>query len=122
MDEDLRLTDVEELVLLAVSRLGGDAYGLLIRLARAARRSSGVGLVVVGGAATVIVVASLHSVTEMVFEGNMPAFLIWLIMGLASTLAPTTRLFGNASPEDRLDPVVGGRDNFASPRSTGGAE
>jgi putative inorganic carbon (HCO3(-)) transporter len=96
--------------------------GLLIRLARAARRSSGVGLVVVGGAATVIVVASLHSVTEMVFEGNMPAFLIWLIMGLASTLAPTTRLFGNASPEDRLDPVVGGRDNFASPRSTGGAE
>jgi O-antigen ligase len=65
----------------------------LIRLVRAAWRSTGVSLVVVGGAATVLVVVSLHSVTEMTLEGNMPAFLIWLIVGLASVLAPATPIF-----------------------------
>ena len=70
--------------------------GLLIRLARAAHRAVGVSRVIVGGAATVLVIASLNSVTEMVFEGNMPAFLIWLILGLASMLAPAVPIRGGA--------------------------
>jgi putative inorganic carbon (HCO3(-)) transporter len=62
--------------------------GMLVRLVMAARRTAGLALVVTGGAATMLVVVSLHSFTEMIFEGNMPAILIWLILGLASLLAP----------------------------------
>jgi O-antigen ligase len=95
----------------------------LIRLVRAAWRATGVAKVVTGGAATVIVVASLHSVTEMVFEGNMPAFLIWLIVGIASVLAPATRVFGNSEdPDHHPSSVWWPRRKSASPRSTGGAE
>jgi putative inorganic carbon (HCO3(-)) transporter len=67
--------------------------GLLIRFARAARRATGGAKIVVGGAATVLIVVSLNSLTEMVFEGNLPALLIWLILGLASVLAPAVRIF-----------------------------
>jgi DNA-binding PadR family transcriptional regulator len=45
MDDDLRLSDFEEILLLVVSRLGGDAHGLLIRqaLKEIARRTATVG-------------------------------------------------------------------------------
>lgn len=62
--------------------------GLVIRFARAARPAVGARFVVLAGAATMLVVASLNSVTEMLFEGNMPSVLIWLVVGLASCLAP----------------------------------
>lgn len=47
MEPDLKLTDVEELVLLCVSRLGGDANGLLIRqaLKEVARRQVPIGAI-----------------------------------------------------------------------------
>lgn len=72
--------------------------GLFIRLVREAWRSSGVRFVVVGGAATMLVVVSLHSVTEMIFEGNMPVLVVWLVLGLASLLAPVRPLFGRQVP------------------------
>ena len=61
---------------------------LVIRFVRAARSASGVTFVVLAGAATMLVVASLNSLTEMIFEGNMPSVLIWLVIGLASCLVP----------------------------------
>ena len=62
--------------------------GCVIRFVRAARSASGDAFVVLAGAATMLVVASLNSVTEMIFEGNMPSVVIWLVIGLASCLAP----------------------------------
>jgi O-antigen ligase len=62
--------------------------GLLIRFVRAARSAIGERFVVLAGTATMLIVASLNSVTEMIFEGNMPSVLIWLMVGLASCLAP----------------------------------
>jgi O-antigen ligase len=62
--------------------------GLVLRFARAARSANGLAFVVLAGAATMLVVASLNSVTEMIFEGNMPSVLVWLIIGLSSCLAP----------------------------------
>jgi O-antigen ligase len=61
---------------------------LVIRFIRAARSVSGAAFVVLAGAATMLVVASLNSVTEMIFEGNMPSVLVWLVAGLASSLVP----------------------------------
>ena len=97
--------------------------GLLVRLRRAARRTSGTAFVVVAGASTVLVVASLHSATEMIFEGNMPAFLIWLILGLASVLAPVVPWLARG---DGLPPVGTASGSVARnpppPALPGGAE
>lgn len=75
--------------------------GLLIRFVRAARREVGVRFVVVAGAATMLLVAGLNSLTEMIFEGNMPVLLVWLVVGLASTMAPTGPIFGRLSGRAR---------------------
>ena len=68
--------------------------GLLIRFVRGARHVAGTTFVIVGGAATVVLVISLNSVTEMVLEGNLPVILAWLVIGIASVFAPPGRLFG----------------------------
>jgi hypothetical protein len=41
-----------------------------------------------------LMVVSLHSVTEMIFEGNMPVLIVWLLLGIASVLAPARPIFG----------------------------
>jgi hypothetical protein len=74
--------------------------GLLVRFVRAARSAIGVRFVVLAGTATMLVVASLNSVTEMIFEGNMPSVLIWLMVGLASCLAPA---WASTGPEAAAD-------------------
>ena len=66
--------------------------GLVIRFVRAARVATGLHFVIVGGAATMLLVATFHSVAEMIFEGNMPVLIVWLIAGIASILAPTVPL------------------------------
>ena len=68
--------------------------GLLIRLARAARAAAGTRRVILAGATTVLLVTGLHGLTEMIWEGNLPALLIWLILGIASLLAPVRPVFG----------------------------
>ena len=67
--------------------------GLLIRFVRGARDSTGLRFVVLAGAATMLMVVSLHSVTEMIFEGNMPVLVVWLALGIASVLAPARSIF-----------------------------
>ena len=66
--------------------------GLLIRFVRAARTATGPRFVVLAGATTMLLVAVFHSFAEMIFEGNMPMLIIWLILGIASLLAPSLRL------------------------------
>jgi O-antigen ligase len=65
---------------------------LTIRLVRAARTSQGERFVILAGAATAAVVVTFNNLTEMVFEGNIPAVLVWLILGVGAALAPDPRL------------------------------
>lgn len=66
---------------------------LVVRLARGARSAEGRRFVVLAGAATAGVIAGVNSVTEMVLEGNIPAVLVWLILGIGAAMLPdTTRL------------------------------
>ncbi len=62
--------------------------GLGWRFARAARRTQGVDRLLLGATLTALAVAVFHNLTEMIFEGNSPAFAIWLLLGLVSLLAP----------------------------------
>jgi len=71
--------------------------GLFMRLRRAARSAAGMRFVILAGSATMLIVASLHSVTEMIFEGNMPALIVWLLLGIASVFAPAV---GDAAAPD----------------------
>ena len=66
--------------------------GLLIRFWMAARSSVGVRRVILGGAATLVLITGLHSFTEMIYEGNLPSLLIWAVFGIASLLAPVRPL------------------------------
>jgi putative inorganic carbon (hco3(-)) transporter len=66
--------------------------GLLIRFARAARAALGRRRVILAGATTVVAVGGFHGLSEMIWEGNLPALLIWLILGIASVLAPVRPL------------------------------
>ncbi|HET8776444.1 MAG TPA: O-antigen ligase family protein, partial [Candidatus Limnocylindria bacterium] len=67
---------------------------LLIRFVRAARRAQGLGFIILAGAATATLVVGFNNLTEMLFEGNVPAILIWLILAVGSLLAPSPRLWG----------------------------
>jgi hypothetical protein len=74
--------------------------GLVIRFVRAARAATGLGFVIVGGAAIMLLVATFHSVAEMIFEGNMPVLIVWLIAGIASILAPAVPLLRPRAPAE----------------------
>jgi putative inorganic carbon (hco3(-)) transporter len=77
--------------------------GLYLRLSRAARAVRDgpdrrpVRFWILAGAATSVVTVTLHSATEMTFEGNLPAILVWLVIGVASILAPARGLLGETS-------------------------
>ena len=73
--------------------------GVLIRLVLAAWRSAGLRFVILAGSATMLMVATLHSVTEMIFEGNMPVLIVWLVVGIASVLAPVQPAILGRSPQ-----------------------
>ena len=75
-----------------VTLLLGIVVALVLRLGRAARRTRGPESVVLAGAATAAIVASLNSLTEMVLEGNIPAVLLWLVLGIGAAMAPNPRL------------------------------
>lgn len=69
--------------------------GIWLRMVHAARRvRDPVAFVLLAGTTTALVIVSLNNMTEMIFEGNFPGFLMWMVIGLVSTLAPPTRLFG----------------------------
>ncbi len=72
--------------------------GLWIRMAHGARHvRDPIVFVLLAGTATAIAILSLNNMTEMIFEGNFPGFLIWMVIGLVSTLVPSVRLFGRGS-------------------------
>jgi len=67
--------------------------GLWLRMVHAARRGvDPIPFVLLAGTATAIVIVALNNATEMVFEGNFPGLVIWIVIGLVSTLAPSVRL------------------------------
>jgi O-antigen ligase len=74
--------------------------GLVIRFVRVARAATGLRFVIVGGAAIMLLVATFHSVAEMIFEGNMPVLIVWLIAGIASILAPAVPLIRPRAPTE----------------------
>jgi len=65
---------------------------MIIRLVRAARRSDGERFVILAGAATAAIVVTINNLTEMIFEGNIPAVLVWLVLGVGAALAPDPSL------------------------------
>jgi O-antigen ligase len=65
---------------------------LVVRLARGARTAEGRRFVVLAGAATAAVIASVNSATEMVLEGNIPAVLVWLTLGIGAAMLSDSQL------------------------------
>lgn len=64
-----------------------------IRFVLSARKASGSRFVVLAGCASAVTVVIVHNFTEMSLEGNVPGILIWLTLGIGSTLAhPSLRL------------------------------
>lgn len=82
-----------------VGAIGGAVFvmailGIWIRLVKNARAAvDSHRFVILAGAATAVSVVTVNNMTEMIFEGNFPGFVVWLIFGLASTLAPTVGIF-----------------------------
>jgi len=66
--------------------------GLSLRFARAAREarreSDHIAFVLFAGTGTAIAISAMNNATEMIFEGNFPSFVIWLVIGAVSLLAP----------------------------------
>ena len=58
-----------------------------LRLGLSARTASGPRFVMLAGCATAVIVVIVHNVTEMSLEGNVPGILIWMTLGIGSTLA-----------------------------------
>jgi O-antigen ligase len=83
---------VGEVGIVGVVPFLGLVIALIIRLVRAARGTEGMRFVLLAGAATAAVVVSINNLTEMVFEGNIPAVIVWLILGVGAALAPDPRL------------------------------
>jgi len=74
--------------------------GLWLRMASAARHTvAPIDFIVLAGTATAIGIVALNNMTEMIFEGNFPGFLIWMVVGLVSVLAPSGRIWRR----ERLD-------------------
>jgi putative inorganic carbon (hco3(-)) transporter len=80
---------------------------LLIRFVRAARRAAGTEFILLAGAATTTIVVGFNNLTEMLFEGNVPAVLIWLILAIGSVLAPSPALWGSDRPASAPVPIDG---------------
>ncbi len=51
---------------------------------------------ILAGTAAAISVVTVNNMTEMVFEGNFPGFVVWLVIGIASMIAPPLTLLGPA--------------------------
>lgn len=66
--------------------------GLFLRFLLAARRAMSSEFVLLAGAATTILIVTLNNFTEMLFEGNVPGVMIWLMLGSLSMLAPVRPL------------------------------
>jgi O-antigen ligase len=66
--------------------------GLFLRFLLAARSAMSTEFILLAGVATTILIVTLNNFTEMLFEGNVPGVMIWLVLGSLSMLAPNRRL------------------------------
>jgi putative inorganic carbon (hco3(-)) transporter len=98
-----------------VGAVGGAIFvvailGLWIRLVKNARATLDPRrFVLLAGTATAVSVVTLNNMTEMIFEGNFPGFVIWLVFGLVSTLAPTVGILQRpraSSPASSPEPAA----------------
>lgn len=84
-----------------VGVVGGSVFvvaivGLWLRFVMAAQAAvDGHRFLVLAGTASAIAVLVMNNATEMLFEGNFPGFVVWLVIGLASLGAPPRRLLGH---------------------------
>jgi O-antigen ligase len=71
--------------------------GLMLRFHQAARGARAaadpVAFIIFAGAGTAVAITAVNNATEMIFEGNFPSFVIWLVVGLVSVLAPPAAIF-----------------------------
>jgi O-antigen ligase len=67
---------------------------LFVRLCRMARRVEGTDWIVVAGVATAVATIGTNNATEMVFEGNIPAIILWLVFATGATMAHDGSLVG----------------------------
>ena len=81
-----------EVGVLGVSLMLTAITALVLRFRRATRSAHGAEFGILAGAATSALVVIFNSATEMVLEGNIPAVLIWLILGVGAAMAPNPRL------------------------------
>lgn len=81
-----------EVGVLGLSLFATAIAGLFLRMRKAAREANTARFVILAGAASAAVVASVNGFTEMGFEGNTPAVLLWLILGVGAAMAPDARL------------------------------
>ncbi|MGH2444666.1 MAG: O-antigen ligase family protein [Candidatus Limnocylindria bacterium] len=92
--------------------------GLFWRFVMAARRASSMRFVLFAGAATATLTITLNNLTEMLFEGNVPGVMIWLLLGSLSVLAPTWSLIDQPEPEAIDDPGLGAAERGDSASGT----
>ena len=85
--------------------------GIWLRFARAARDARAaadpVGFLLLAGTATAVAISALNNATEMIFEGNFPSFVVWLVVGMVSLLAPPTALRTRQRTVERAPPRSG---------------
>ena len=59
---------------------------------------------ILAGAVTATLTVTLNNLTEMLFEGNVPGVMIWLVLGSVSMLAPTWSLLEQRQPKPADEP------------------
>lgn len=79
--------------------------GLILRLVRAARRAMGMDRVLMAGIATSGIVMTLNNLTEMLLEGNFPAFAIWMLLAFGSLMAGSVVLERRHTPSHARPPA-----------------
>ena len=95
---DFWLHSLGEVGVLGTTLILAMVIGLIGRLVRAARKARGVDRILLAGIATGGIVMTINNLTEMLLEGNFPAFVIWMLLGFGSLLAGTVLLGQEPSP------------------------
>jgi O-antigen ligase len=94
---DFWLHSLGEVGVLGTTLILTMVIGLIGKMVWAARRARGVDRILLAGIATGGMVMTINNLTEMLLEGNFPAFAIWMLLGFGSLLAGTVLLAADPS-------------------------